>query len=171
MRSFGRRPDVRELPSRPVDLDVVFLGTSASAPTAQRSASSLLVRRGGERLLFDCGEGTQRQLLRSSVGLVALPEIYLTHFHADHYLGLPGMLKTFALRARELPLTIYGPPGLRDLFEAFRRIVGRVPYPLDLVELRAGDALERDEYRLLVFPAAHGGSAVGYALVEAERPG
>jgi ribonuclease Z len=154
-----------------VDLDVVFLGTSASAPTAQRSASALLVRRGGERLLFDCGEGTQRQLLRSSVGLVDLPEVFLTHYHADHYLGLPGMLKTFALRTREVPLTVYGPPGLNDLFQALHRIVGRVTYPLELVELRPGDALDRGEYRLLVFPTEHGVSSVGYALAEAERPG
>src|SRR5579863_3218272 len=154
-----------------MDLDVVFLGTSASAPTARRSPSALLVRRGGERLLFDCGEGTQRQLLQSSVGLVDLPEIFLTHYHADHFLGLPGMLKTFALRGRELPLRVYGPPGLRDLFEVFRRIVGRLSYPLELVELRAGDALQRDGYRLLVFPVAHGASGFGYALVEEARPG
>src|SRR6266436_5606273 len=99
-----------------MDLDIVFLGTSGSAPTARRALSALLVRRGGERLLFDCGEGTQRQLLQSSVGLVDLPEIFLTHYHAVHYLGLPGMLKTFALRGRDLPLAVYGPPGLRDLF-------------------------------------------------------
>jgi ribonuclease Z len=154
-----------------VDLDIVFLGTSGSAPTARRNPSALLLRRGGERLLFDCGEGTQRQLLRSSVGLVDLREIFLTHFHADHYLGLPGMLKTFALRDRDLPLTIYGPPGLRDLFGALRIVFGRLPYPLELVEVRAGDALERDGYRLLVFPVSHGVSAVGYALVEAPRPG
>ena len=96
-----------------MDLDVVFLGTSASAPTAGRAPAALLVRRGGERLLFDCAEGTQRQLLRSTVGLVELPEVFLTHYHADHYLGLPGMLKTFALRGREAPITIHGPPGLR----------------------------------------------------------
>ena len=84
-----------------VDLDVVFLGTSASAPTARRAPAALLIRRGGDRLLFDCGEGTQRQLLRSSVGLVDLEQIFLTHLHADHYLGLPGLLKTFSLRMRE----------------------------------------------------------------------
>jgi ribonuclease Z len=154
-----------------VDLDVVFLGTSGSAPTARRSPPALLVRRGGDRLLFDCGEGTQRQLLRSTVGLVDLREIFLTHFHGDHYLGLPGMLKTFALRDRDVPLTIYGPPGLRDLFGDLRRIFGRLPYPLELEELRAGTTLERDGYKLLVFPVEHGVPAVGYALVEDERPG
>jgi ribonuclease Z len=154
-----------------MDLDVVFLGTAASAPTARRSPSALLVRRGGERLLFDCGEGTQRQLLQSSVGLVDLHEIFLTHYHADHYLGLPGMLKTFALRGRDVPLVVCGPPGLRDLFDVFRRIMGRLSYPVELIELRAGDALERDGYKILVFPVDHGGSACGYALAEDARPG
>jgi ribonuclease Z len=154
-----------------VDLDVVFLGTSASAPTARRGTSSLLMRRGGDRLLFDCGEGTQRQLLRSSVGLVDLEEIYLTHLHADHYLGLPGMLKTFSLRMREVPLTVYGPPGLRDLFDALRRVFGKLSYRVELEEIRAGDARRRDGYEVRAFPVDHGVPAVGYALVEEQRPG
>jgi ribonuclease Z len=154
-----------------VDLDVVFLGTSGGMPSAQRNPAGLLVRRGGERLLFDCGEGTQRQLLRSTVGLVDLAEIFVTHFHADHYLGLPGMLKTFALRGRDVPLTVYGPPGLRELFGSLRRIVGRLSYPLELVELRAGDALDRGDYALVPFAVSHGVAAIGYALIEEPRPG
>src|SRR5205814_2397457 len=125
----------------------------------------------GERLLFDCGEGTQRQLLQSSVGLVDLRDVFLTHFHLDHWLGLPGMLKTFALRDRQVPLTVYGPPGLKQLFVELRRVIGRLPYPFELVEVRAGDALERDGYRVLVVPVAHGTAAVGYALAEEPRPG
>jgi ribonuclease Z len=154
-----------------MDLDLVFLGTSASAPTANRAPLALLLRRGGERLLFDCAEGTQRQLMRSAVGLPDLEEIFITHFHADHYLGLPGMLKTFALRQRDVPLTVYGPPGLRDLFSSLGRVFGKLSYPLELVELRAGDTLDRDGYRILVFPVHHGVSAVGYAVVEHVRPG
>ena len=138
-----------------MDLDLVFFGTSGSVPTANRAPTALLVRRGGERLLFDCGEGTQRQLLRSAVGLIELREVFVSHFHADHYLGLPGMLKTFALRGREAPLTIYGPRGLQDIFSALRRVFGKLPYPLELVELRPGDVLERDEYNLVTFPVAH----------------
>jgi ribonuclease Z len=154
-----------------MDLDLVFLGTSGSAPTAARGPTALLVRRGGDRLLFDCAEGTQRQLMRSTVGLPDLEQIFISHFHGDHYLGLPGMLKTFGLRQREAPLTVYGPPGLRELFGDLRRIFGKVPYPIEVVEVRAGEALERDGYKVLVFPVHHGVSAVGYALAEDTRPG
>jgi ribonuclease Z len=154
-----------------VDLDVVFLGTSGATPTAQRAPAATLVRRGGDRLLFDCAEGTQRQLLRCDVGLLELREVFLTHYHADHYLGLPGMLKTYSLRGRELPLTIYGPRGLRALLTALRRIFGRLTYPLETVELEPGEALERDGYTLCTFAVNHGVSAVAYALVERERPG
>ena len=154
-----------------MDLDLVFFGTAGSAPTAQRAPSALLVRRGSERLLFDCAEGTQRQMLRSTVGLVELREIFLTHYHADHYLGLPGMMKTFALRGREVGLTVYGPAGLHDLFGALRRIFGKLTYELELVELRPEDVLDRDGYKLVAFAPAHGVSSIGYALVEGPRPG
>jgi ribonuclease Z len=154
-----------------VDLDIVFLGTSGSVPTARRGLAGTLVRRGGERILFDCGEGTQRQLLRSTVGLVELPEVFLTHYHADHYLGLPGMLKTFALRGRDLPLRVYGPPGLVDLFAVLKRIFGKLTYEIELMELRPGDVLDRGDYRIFAFAVEHGVSSNGYALAETPRPG
>ena len=140
-------------------------------PTAQRAPAALLVRRGGDKLLFDCAEGTQRQLLRSSIGLVELHDIFLTHFHADHVLGLPGMLKTFALRGRELPLTVHGPRGLVDLIGSLKRVLGKLTYPVELVELEPGDVLERDGYRIATFGVAHGVSALGWSLIEANRPG
>jgi ribonuclease Z len=160
------------LESPGVDLDLLLLGTSASMPTAQRAPAAFLLRRGGEKLLFDCGEGTQRQLQRSVVGLADLEDIFLTHLHADHFLGLPGMLKTFALRGRDEPgLTVHGPRGLKDLFAKLRPFLGRLPYALTLVELEPGESLERGEYRIDAFAVDHGASAVGYALVEHERPG
>jgi ribonuclease Z len=153
-----------------MDLDVVFLGTAGSSPTAARGVPATLVRRGGERLLVDCGEGTQRQLLQST-GLVDLEEIFLTHYHADHFLGLPGMLKTFGLRGRDLPLTIYGPPGLRAMVNALKPVIGRTPFELRLVELDPNEELERDGYRIAAFNVRHRVQAYGYALIEDERPG
>src|SRR5205807_9999623 len=140
-------------------------------PTAQRAPAALLVRRGGDKLLFDCAEGTQRQLLRSSIGLIELREVFITHFHADHVLGLPGMLKTFALRGRELPLEVYGPPGLVDLLGSLKRVIGRLSYEVKLSELEPGDVLERDGYRLATFAVSHGVRALGWSLIEATRPG
>jgi ribonuclease Z len=154
-----------------MDLDLVFLGTAGSMPTAQRAPAALLVRRGGDRLLFDCAEGTQRQLLRSSVGLVELGEIFVTHFHADHILGLPGLFKTFSLRGRERPLDVHGPRGLVDLLGSLKRVVGKLSYEVRVVELEPGDVLERDGYRLAAFEVAHGVPAVGWSLIEATRPG
>jgi ribonuclease Z len=154
-----------------VDLDIVFLGTAGSMPTAQRGPAAVLMRRGGERLLFDCGEGTQRQLLRSTVGLVDLREIFITHFHADHVLGLPGMFKTFALRGREESLDVYGPRGLKDLLGSLKRVVGRLSYEVRVTELEAGDVLERGDYRLATFGVEHGVRALGWSLIETRRPG
>ena len=154
-----------------MDLDLVFLGTSASAPTAARGTAATLIRRGGDRLLVDCGEGTQRQLLRSDVGLVDLEHVFLTHLHADHVLGLPGMLKTFGLRGREVPITVYGPRGTRALLGALGVVVGRVAYPLEVVELGAGESVALQDYRIETFAVAHRTTAVGYALREDERPG
>jgi ribonuclease Z len=154
-----------------MDLDVLFVGTAGSAPSARRGLPATLVRRGGERLLFDCGEGTQRQLVRS-IGLIELEEVFITHFHADHFLGLPGMLKTFSLRGREKPLTVHGPPGLRRLFEGLRPVVGKTTFELHLLELDPNEEIERDGYRIATFAVNHGGTrAHGYALVEEGRPG
>jgi ribonuclease Z len=153
-----------------VDLQAIFLGTGGSVPSARRSTASVLIARGGERLMFDCGEGTQRQLQRS-LGLVQVDEIYLTHFHADHVLGLPGLLKSYDLTDREAPLSVYGPPGLVDLFAILSPIVGRIHFETELVELAPGDAVPHDGYAVQAFEAAHSARANGYALVEAERPG
>ncbi len=154
-----------------MDLSLFFAGTGGSVPSARRGLPAVLLRHGGDRLLFDCGEGTQRQLMRS-VGLVDLDCVFITHFHADHWLGLPGMLKSFALREREQPLTVYGPPGLNDLMEAMRVVYGRLPYGLAVVELEPAATVERDGYLIVAVPVRHQGArSFGYALIEAERPG
>ncbi len=153
-----------------MDLSVAFLGTGGAVPSARRSTASVLVMRGGERLLFDCGEGTQRQMQRS-LGLVQVDEIYLTHFHADHFLGLPGLLKTYDLTDRQAPLTVYGPRGLGDLFKTLGRLIGRTGFRLELVEIEPGDEIGLDGGEIRPFGVEHGIRACGYALIEDERPG
>ncbi len=176
--SYGRRRGQSRPGSRPkrvyacgrMNLSVAFIGTGGSAPTARRSTASVLVSRGGERIMFDCGEGTQRQLQRS-LGLVNLDSIFLTHLHADHFLGLPGLLKTYDLNDRSAPLAVYGPPGLVKLVAALESVVGRTRYPLDLVELEPGDFIGGDGYEIRPFEVSHRGPAFGYLLAEAGRPG
>jgi ribonuclease Z len=153
-----------------MDLDVLFLGTAGSSPSPRRGLPATLVRRGGDRLLIDCGEGTQRQLMRS-VGLIELEEIFITHFHADHVLGLPGMLKTFALRGRERPLTLHGPVGLRRLLELLAPVVGKLTFELAVVELEPNEELDRDGYRIAAFATDHVARGIGFAIVEHPRPG
>jgi ribonuclease Z len=153
-----------------MELSIFFAGTAGSVPTGRRGLPAVLLRRGGERILIDCGEGTQRQLV-ASVGLADLTEIYITHFHADHWLGLPGLLKTFDLRGRERPLTVHGPPGLRELLTFALRVAGRVRFELHMVELAPGDVLERDGYRIAPVSVSHRVPAYGYVFFEDERPG
>src|SRR6202451_2135619 len=126
-----------------MDLSIFFAGTGGSVPSPRRGLPAILVRRGGERILFDCGEGTQRQLVRS-IGLSGVDTVSITHFHADHWLGLPGMLKSFALREREHPLAVYGPRGLKELMGAMRIVFGRMPYELSFVELDPTETVQRD---------------------------
>ena len=154
-----------------MDLSLFFAGTAGSVPTARRGLPALLLRAGGDRILFDCGEGTQQQLLRS-VGLPELDAIFVTHYHLDHWLGLLGVLKTFDLRGRERPLSIYGPPGLKALLHAMRPAWGRVSFPLTLEELDPHEEVGFDGYAIAPFPVDHHRiSAYGYAFAEDERPG
>ena len=153
-----------------MDLSVAFLGTGGPVPTALRGTASVLVTRGGEKLMFDCGEGTQRQM-RRSLGLAQVDEIYLTHFHLDHCLGLPGLLKTYDLNDREEPLQIFGPVGLHGLMKDLGPLIGRLGYHLEVEELQEGDIVPHVDYEIEAFPVEHRTRALGYALLEDDRPG
>jgi ribonuclease Z len=153
-----------------MDLSLFFAGTAGSVPTPRRGLPAVLLRRGGDRILFDCGEGTQRQLARS-IGLTDVDAIFLTHFHADHWLGLPGMLKSFALRDRDRPLTLYGPPGVHELVASLRFVLGTLPYPFAVRELEPGEAVEFGDYEISTFNVRHRGLAYGYCILEDDRPG
>jgi ribonuclease Z len=154
-----------------MDLSLFFAGTGGSVPSPRRGLPAILVRRGADRLLFDCGEGTQRQLMRS-VGLADLDCVFITHFHADHWLGMPGMLKSFALRERDQPLSIYGPRGLRQMMDETRFIYGRLPYELHVIELDPAESVTFDGYGVAAVAVSHrNNNAYGYAIVEDPRPG
>jgi ribonuclease Z len=155
-----------------MSLTVRFLGTSASRPTVERNVSSLVIVREGETLMFDCGEGTQRQMMRYGISF-ALSRIFFTHMHADHMLGVIGLCRTLALGGRIEPMHLFGPPGADDLLRrAIRLGTEKQPFPIEVTELQPGDAIEHEQYALQTFAVDHGGrSAIGYAMVEKERLG
>src|SRR2546426_1094992 len=158
-------------------LSVTFLGTSAARPTVERNVSAMALMREGETLLFECGEGTQRQMMRYGVSF-ALSEIFFTHFHADHFLGVIGLIRTLGLQVRTEPMRLYGPKGAKKLLtQALQLGVERVPFEVEIVEVKAGEVVEvgggagRDGYAIHAFATEHGGGSIGYALKEHERPG
>jgi ribonuclease Z len=149
---------------------VTFLGTAASRPTVGRNVSALMMQRGGDSLLFDCGEGTQRQMMRYGTGF-AVHDIFFTHLHADHFLGVIGLLRTMGLQARQETMRLWCPEGGSQILrDAVNLGVERLPFPVDIVELKADEVIARDGYGITAYRTQHGRS-LGYALIEAERLG
>ncbi len=152
-------------------LSLTFLGTGAATPTVDRNVAGLAVHREGETILFDCGEGSQRQMMRYGVGFT-FAEIFFTHYHADHILGVTGLLRTLGLMDRTAPVTLYGPRGAeRVLGAAIALGIERNKFPIDIREIRAGDRLTRADYDIVVFETEHRADTVGFALAEHLRLG
>ena len=152
-------------------LTATFLGTGAATPTVDRNVAGLAVQREGETILFDCGEGNQRQMMRYGVGF-SFTEIFFTHYHADHILGVTGLLRTMGLQDRTAPVTLYGPRGAqRVLGAAIALGVERNKFPVEISEVRPGDRLRREEYDIVVFETEHRPDTVGFALSEHTRLG
>ncbi|HEY3934534.1 MAG TPA: ribonuclease Z [Gemmatimonadales bacterium] len=152
-------------------MQVTFLGTSAAVPTVDRNVSALMLQREGELLLFDCGEGTQRQMMRYGAGF-AVEDIFITHFHADHTLGIPGLLRTMGLQGRTAPLRLHGPRGAQRHLGALTALgMERPKFPVEVFALQGGDVIPRGEYDLVVGEAKHKGDCLAYTLVEHERLG
>jgi ribonuclease Z len=151
---------------------VTFLGTAAARPTVSRNVSSLVVQREGELLMFDCGEGTQRQMMRFGTGF-AVDDIFFSHLHADHFLGVIGLLRTMSLQARDEPIRLWVPRGgLSTMETAITLGVERVGFGVEIRELALGDRIERGEYEIVPFRTSHGGGAsLGYVIEEPLRPG
>lgn len=156
-----------------MSLSVIFLGTAASIPTPQRSLPAIAVRRKGELILFDCGEGTQRQMIQASVGFHRKTKVFITHMHGDHLLGLPGLFQTMSLLDREKKLQIYGPPRIKAFVEAVRETVQfRLAFPMEVYEIEeTGLVCEEKEYAVYAAWADHDIPSLAYALTEKPRPG
>ncbi|MHB8606162.1 MAG: ribonuclease Z [Thermoplasmatota archaeon] len=154
------------------NMELVFLGTGGSWPSVDRNVAAVAVKRGSDVILFDCGEGTQRQFQRSRLSYMDVAHVFITHLHADHFLGITGLVQTMRLNERRAPLTIYGPPGTKDLIGMLTSIgKSRGQYKLEILELTDGDEVKLDGFRVLARAVKHNIYALGYALVEDDRPG
>ncbi|MEP7326975.1 MAG: ribonuclease Z [Gemmatimonadota bacterium] len=152
-------------------MHLTFLGTSAACPTVERNTAGLALQREGETIIFDCGEGTQRQMMRWSVGF-SFREIFFTHFHSDHFLGLIGLVRTMGLLDRSEPLTLYGPKGAQRVLGAALTVgIERTRFPVEIIEVKPGDVLRREEYEIRTFETDHRIDTVGFALAEHQRLG
>ncbi|MDG6244024.1 MAG: ribonuclease Z [Methanolobus sp.] len=153
-------------------LRVTFLGTGGALPTPERNPSAIMINREGELMLFDCGEGAQQQMMRAKTGMKALSSIFITHFHADHMLGIPGLIQTLSFHGRTEPLKIYGPHWIHE----FARILSALGYyklrfEIDAIDLNPGDVIKREDYSIMAIKTEHSVPSIGYALVDNERAG
>ncbi len=151
-------------------LKVTFLGTAGTVPSIERNPSSILIQREGVRILLDCGEGTQRQMMKAKTGF-KISSIFITHLHTDHFIGSFGLLETMSLNGREEPITFYTPDAdfLRNLFTMFG--YEHLGFPVRVVELRDGDVVDFGEFRVVAFETDHIVSSLGYAIIEKDRRG
>ena len=153
-------------------LRIIFLGTGGSWPTVKRNVSSLAIKRGSEILLFDCGEGTQRQFQQSNLSYMQISKIFITHFHGDHFLGLPGLIQTMQLNDRDKPLHIYGPKGMEELTDHLLTLgYFRPSYEIIAHDITNGDEVEFEEYNIHMLKVKHNVPTFSYCLEEHQRPG
>ncbi|MCL2550121.1 MAG: ribonuclease Z [Methanimicrococcus sp.] len=157
-------------------LKITFLGTGGALPSKDRNPAAIMVNREGDLLLFDCGEGAQRQMMCAKTGLMKISAIFLTHYHGDHILGLPGLLQTMGFYDREEKLEIYGPDGLFEIMDAFEKLgTHKLKYPIALKILAPGDVVhrsgQRSGYTIKAVRADHDRPALGFVLEEEKRPG
>jgi len=153
-------------------MNIIFLGTGGSWPSIKRNVSAVAVKRGSEIILFDCGEGTQRQFQKSKLSYMQISKVFITHFHGDHFLGLPGLIQTMQLNDRDIPLDIYGPKGMNKLLDQLLSLGYFKPnYEIISHEIDENDILDFEEYKINVIRVKHGVPALAYALEEKKRPG
>src|SRR2546425_2056831 len=153
-------------------MQVVFLGTSGSWPTPKRNVSAVAIKRGPEVILFDCGEGTQRQFMLSKLSFMQVSRVFVSHFHGDHFLGLPGMVQSMSMNGREAPLDVYGPRGIERLVGELLSLGYFTPgFAVRAKELPPGGEIDGGEYVVRAFEAVHTVPCVSFLLEGKTRPG
>ncbi|MBK5145725.1 ribonuclease Z [Budviciaceae bacterium BWR-B9] len=156
-------------------MELIFLGTGAGTPSKERNVSSLVLNLLSERnsfWMFDCGEGTQHQILHSSIRIGRLEKIFITHLHGDHIFGLPGLLSSRSMAGSQDPLTLYGPPGIKAFVETALNLSGSyLTYPLEIIEIQPGKVMEDQQFCVTALPLMHGIESFGYRIEEADKPG
>jgi len=151
---------------------LVFLGSSASTPTKNRGLSCAALKYMGEWLLFDVPEGTQRQMMHCNVSMLKIRYIFISHFHADHFLGLPGLLATMSIHQRDYPITIFGPRGVKERVDKIlNAALMRLTFEVKAKEVRKGNVVEEENYRVRAFPLEHDVPCFGYAFKEKDKVG
>jgi ribonuclease Z len=156
----------------PSGIDVIFLGTGGSLPTKERGLPAVALRRDGELFLFDCGEGTQRQMMHAGLGFNRPMSIMISHLHGDHVLGLPGLLQTMSSLIRDKPLDLYGPEGISAYLGSLRRTLAfAANFPVRVRELKPGAEVSKTAYTIKTTEAMHDITCLAYAIVETDRPG
>ena len=156
-----------------MSIKVVFLGTGGAVPTVQRSLPAVLLQRGNEQLMFDCGEAVQRQMILAKVGFHKRLKIFISHLHGDHVLGLPGLLQTMALMDRKRAVQVYAPAGMRQFLDCMRETLQFVlTFPVEVHEVAAaGVVCDEEDYFVVAAPSNHVIPSFAFAFVEKQRPG
>ncbi|MDR1721486.1 MAG: ribonuclease Z [Methanobrevibacter sp.] len=152
-------------------MELTFLGTSSAVPSKFRNHPSIALKAFGEVILFDCGEGTQRQLAIAKISPMKIDKIFLSHLHGDHVLGLPGLIQSMGFRGRENPLDIYGPPGSSKLLTAINSLgYFDINFPLNITEISGGIIVENDEYKIEAVKTDHNVFNLSYSIIEKKKP-
>ncbi len=153
-------------------MEIVFLGTSGSLPSPQRNVAAIAVKRGGEIILMDCGEGTQRQFMHSKLSFMQVNRILITHLHGDHFLGVPGLIMTMTLNDRSAPLEIFGPRGTVETVQTLVRLGHFNPgFKVVVRDLTPGEEAAAAEYTIRCIASPHQVPTLAFALEERMRPG
>lgn len=153
-------------------MKLTFLGTGCSTPTKDRALSGIILEFEGQNFLFDAGEGTQQRIMQAGISYMKIQNIFISHFHADHFLGLPGLIATMSMYERTTPLTVFGPKGIKErLGKALELALMKPSFEIESKELKKGIALKGKNFEVISFPVEHSSQCFGFSFKEKNKEG